>query len=97
MIKGLPDRLKKLRIQHRYSQKDIALKINVSPAIISAYETGERTPSTEKILALAKLFHCSTDFLLGHVKNTETDAVLDVHGLTDKQLQALQVVVDGMR
>ena len=56
MIKGLPDRLKKLRVQHKYSQKGVADKLKVSPAIISAYETGERTPSTENILALSRLY-----------------------------------------
>lgn len=95
MIKGLPDRLKKLRVQHKYSQRGVADKLKVSPAIISAYETGERTPSTENILALSRLYRCSTDYLLGNKLYSE--AVLSINGLSDEQLQALQLIIDSMR
>ena len=47
MIKDLPEKLKKLRIKYGYSQKQVADKLQVSPSIVSGYETGERTPITE--------------------------------------------------
>ena len=65
MIKGLPEKLKEQREKYHYSQKYVADQLHVSPSIISGYETGERTPSTEKLLALSYLYHCSTDYLLG--------------------------------
>ena len=43
----------------------MAKKLDVSPSIISSYETGERTPSVENLLSLSYLYHCSTDYLLG--------------------------------
>ena len=55
MIEGLPTKLKDLREQYHYSQKEVANKLHLSPSIVSGYETGERTPSTENILAKNKI------------------------------------------
>ncbi len=44
MIKGLPEKLRNLRTRYKYSQKQVAQKLGVSPSIVSGYETGERTP-----------------------------------------------------
>ena len=96
MIKGLPDKLKELRIQHHYSQKEVAHKLNISPSIVSGYETGERTPSTEILLSLSYLYQCSTDYLLGKSIDTPM-VVLDTAGLTQEQLQVLQSLIQVMK
>lgn len=72
MIRGLPDRLKQLRTETGLSQKEIAKLLQVSPSIISSYETGERTPSLENLLMLSNVFKCSTDYLLGKENNLST-------------------------
>lgn len=76
MIKDLPKKLKELRQKYKYSQRTVAWKLGVSPASIAAYETGERTPSTENILAFAHLYHCSTDYLLGK-ENEPVSVIID--------------------
>lgn len=53
MIKDLSTKLKELRMSQNLSQADVAKKLEISPSIISGYETGERTPSTENLLALS--------------------------------------------
>lgn len=93
MIYGLPDKLKMLRKQNDYSQRQIADIINVSPSIISGYETGERTPSVESLIALANLYRVSTDYLLG-IKRTYDEPTLNTSHLTEKQLIALQNLID---
>ena len=65
MIKDLPEKLKLLRVKYGYSQKQVADKVNISPSIISGYETGERTPSTDVLLSLSNIYNCSVDYLLG--------------------------------
>ena len=55
MIKDLSTKLKELRMSHNLSQADVAKKLGISPSIVSGYETGERTPSTENLLALSYL------------------------------------------
>lgn len=88
MINGLAERLRDLRQKNGLSQKDTAKLLEVSPSIISGYETGERTPSVENLLALSRIYRCSTDYLLG--KGTATLSVtLDVGDLTDQQIQIL--------
>lgn len=96
MIKGLPERLKMLRLKYHLSQKEVAHKLDVSPSIISGYETGERTPSTENILALSHLYHCTTDYLLGN-NNRSSGILLDTTGLPDKQVYALQALIETMK
>ncbi len=87
MIKGLPEKLKKLRLKYGYSQKETAAKLKVSPSVVSGYETGERTPSTEVLLQLAYLYNCSTDYLLGK-QAPPPESALDASGLTDRQIAA---------
>ena len=88
MIHGLGERLYEQRTKLRISQKEAAVVIGVSPSIISNYETGERTPSVEKLMALANLYHCTTDYLLGLEKVPVS--TLDTSMLSDSQLQLLQ-------
>lgn len=96
MIKGLPQKLKELRFANNLTQKAVADKLNLSPSVVSGYETGERTPSTEILLALSYLYHCSTDYLLGRNDNTPS-IILDATGLTQPQIQALSLLIDTMR
>lgn len=96
MIKDLSTKLKELRMSQNLSQADVAKKLEISPSIISGYETGERTPSTENLLALAYLYKCSTDYLLGK-SNEKPSTVLDTDGLTTEQIQALQTLIKTMK
>ena len=85
-----------LTIQFNMSQKEVAGIINTSPSIISNYESGERTPSVENLMALANLYHCSTDYLLGFQTN-ENDNTLDVSMLSGEQKALLQKLLATMK
>ena len=96
MIKGLPEKLKLLRTKSNLSQKEAANRLGISPSIVSSYETGERAPSTENLLALSRLYRCSTDYLLGN--NIQSGRiVLDANGLSDAQVRALQALIETMK
>lgn len=96
MIRGLPERLRDLRIRCGYAQRQVANTLRVSPSIISSYETGERTPSTENLLALSYLYRCSTDYLLGREDN-QTPQYLDTQGLSPEQVRLLSELIATMR
>lgn len=96
MIKGLPEKLRALRTKYNLSQKEGASRIGISPSIVSSYETGERTPSTENLLALSRLYRCSTDYLLGN-NIQSTGVVLEITGLSDAQVRALQLLIETMK
>lgn len=59
------ERLKELRIEHGLTQTQLAKETGISQAGIAKWETGDRTPSMECIIILAKYFGCTTDYLLG--------------------------------
>jgi len=96
MIKELPQKLKQLRMSHNYSQKEVADKLGISPSVVSGYETGERTPSTEVLLSLSYLYKCSTDYLLGK-SNEKPVVILDTDGLNQEQIQVLQSLIEVMK
>lgn len=88
MINGLGERLEQARINLRLSQKEVAAAIGASASVISNYESGERTPSVENLMALANLYKCSTDYLLGLEKTSTTP--LDTSMLNEQQFRLLQ-------
>ena len=94
MVNGLGERLQKSRTILKLSQKEVANSLNVSPAVISNYEKGERAPSVEMLMALARLYHCSTDYLLGFEKDNPKS--IDVSMLSDKQTALLQNFIDSL-
>lgn len=96
MINLLPKRLKSLRKKYGYSQKQVADKLRLSPSIISAYETGERTPSTEILLSISYLYNCSVDYLLGK-RMTEPKVIIDTSGLSDEQINAINYLIKTIR
>lgn len=96
MVEGLADKLKDLRKQNGYSQKQVADKLMVSPSIISGYENSERTPSVEILLKLAHLYRCSTDFLLGLTPKAPVEHV-ELCGLTAREIQSIRILVESLR
>ena len=96
MIKGLPEKLRLLRIKYGFSQKQVADKIGVSPSVVSGYETGERTPSTEVLLSLSYLYNTSSDYLLGRQVNSP-ESIISVDGLTDDQISAIINLIETIK
>lgn len=57
------------RVRIGLSQEDLAAKLNLkSRATVASYESGGEIPSS-KLIAMAELFHCSVDYLLGLTEN----------------------------
>lgn len=96
MINGLSQKLKELRWRSGLSQREVAKYLGTSPSLISGYETGERSPSAENLLALSNLYKCSVDYLLGK-DNVPATTALDTKGLTIRQIEILSELIDTMR
>lgn len=95
MVYQLAEKLRDLRLKSKLSQKEVAKRLDVSPSIVSAYEVGERTPSVESLMALASLYQCSSDYLLG-LQRAMPQRNLDVSGLSEEQIHALQELICTM-
>ncbi len=61
------DRLKELRAEKGVGQIELAKAINVSNGIISLWENGLREPKLSNLIAIAKYFEVSLDYLVGLV------------------------------
>lgn len=60
----LGPRIAALRRHTGLSQAELAAKLQISPSAVGMYEQGRREPSTDTLVALARLFGVSTDYLL---------------------------------
>ena len=58
------DKLRFLRKQQEFNQREIAEYLGIDQTTYSRYETGATEPDIESIKKLAKLFNVSTDYLL---------------------------------
>lgn len=65
MSKEISNRIKELRVNKGYTQKEFAGLIGVAQTTIANYEKGIRIPDTEKLDKIASLFDVTVDFLLG--------------------------------
>ncbi len=65
MINNFAERLKELRIEKKIGQIQLAKEIGVSKGIISLWENGLREPTLSSLIALAKFFEVSLDYLAG--------------------------------
>ena len=58
------ENLAKLRINHHYTQGDLAEKLDVSSNAVSTWETDQACPSLDHLLMLADLYNTSVDDLI---------------------------------
>ncbi len=61
----LGQRINELRTGAGWSQVKLAEKLNISKQTVSNWENENIQPSIEMLMKIAKLFHVSTDYLLG--------------------------------
>lgn len=81
----ISERIKMLREQYNYSQADLAKKLNIARTSVLAWENQTSVPSMKQIIAMAKLFRISTDYLL-EVNNERT---LTLDGLKDDEINII--------
>lgn len=58
-------RLKALRKQKKWTQKELAAKLDVGFSLLNKYECGLHIPPADKLMLLAQLFDTTVDYLLG--------------------------------
>lgn len=90
---NMGEKLKTLRLEKRLTQKQVADRIGLAISAVSSYESGTRYPSYDVLVKLARIFHVSTDFLLG-MTNTRN---IDVNGLNDNEIELVSQLVDILR
>lgn len=71
--------IKDMRMLKGISQKELAERLNVTPAMISQYETGTRTPKYSTIERIAKALGCKTFDIAQEVMYIDPEDSFDVH------------------
>ena len=64
-IKIWTDRMLYLRLTNNLTQAKIAKVLNISQVAYGMYEMGKRRIPVDKLVALAKFYHVSVDYLVG--------------------------------
>ena len=87
------ERLKSLRLENKMTQTQVADRVGVATSAISSYESGVRLPSYTVLIKLSRLFHVTTDYLLG-VKSKE---MVDISDLSDDDRAVVKATVAAIR
>lgn len=82
------DNLKNLISNRGLSNKEFADEIQTTPATISRYLNGNRTPDIELIVRIAVYFDISIDWLLGVKECDNRNITKDIKQIIDKYSMA---------
>ena len=64
--------IKKLRFDHKMSQEELAKRVDVTQASVSAWETGKTVPDNQTANMLASLFGVTLDFIYDKTEEKNT-------------------------
>lgn len=83
-------KLRKLRKDKKITQQQLADRLGITKAMVSAYENGIQLPSYDILIKIAAIFNVSTDYLLG----IEVTRALFVEGLTESQIEIITSLIE---
>jgi len=69
--KALGQRVKQLRKEIGWTQKELANRINASHGQLNKYESGQNAPPLDRLILLAEVLNTSVDHLIGGHHNAE--------------------------
>ena len=65
--------LKQLRKEHGYTQIAVQMKTGIEQALLSKFETDERSPPTETLMNLADFYNVSMDYIMCRTDKSEVN------------------------
>lgn len=90
------ERVKQLRLERKISPEECAKLLDIHRSTLVRYEKGDRFPSFQGLVRIAKLFEVSTDFLLGVSDSRKHDSQKDtrtsIPNLQQSLLQNGQII-----
>ena len=87
------EKLKALRTSQKLTQQQLSDRIGVAKSVVSYYESGDRYPSYDVLVKIARIFHTTTDYLLDVAK----DNVIDVTGLSEEDIAVVRTVAEALK
>ena len=87
--------IKEFRTKKGMTQKDLAIKLNVTAQAVSRWENNEVEPSISTINQMAELFECSIDELFGKEKKEQAqkddNVIININEKEDSKEQEINV------
>lgn len=87
------EKLRLLREARHMTQLQVANRIGISKAMVSAYETAIKTPSIDVLIRLSRLFNVSVDYLVC----IDSSQGLDVSALDDESVALLSSLIEKLK
>lgn len=86
-------KLRMLRESRHLTQLQVAKRIGVTKATVSAYETATKAPSIEMLIRLSRLFGVTVDYLVC----INSPQGLDISGLDEDSVALVSALVKKLR
>ncbi len=87
------EKLRTMRIGQKMTQQQLATRLGVAKSVVSYYESGDRYPSYDILIKIARLFHTTTDYLL----DVERRRVIDVSELREEDIAVVVTVAEALK
>lgn len=78
----ISEKIKELREQAGFSQSQLVKRLDVTRSSVNAWEMGLSTPTTQYIVAIAKLLRVSADYIL----SIEPELSVLLRGYTQREI-----------
>lgn len=88
-------KIRQLRLQKEWKQKDLADRLGVNESTVSLYENYMRIPPYEILIKLCYIFGLSADYFLGIDLDNKIRTPLQ--DLSESQVRAVLTVIDEFR
>lgn len=83
-------KLRTLRNEKHLTQQQLADLLGMTKGNISYYENDIKAPPSDIIVKISRIFHVTTDYLLGN----ETNQTISVAGLNDEEISLVKQMVN---
>lgn len=87
------EKLRMLREARHLTQLQVANRIGVTKATISAYETATKTPSVDMLIRLSRLFGVTVDYLVC----IDSPQGINVSGLDEDSVAIISALIEKLR
>lgn len=82
--KKIGNKIKKRRIELGISQKELAKRTNISPAIMSQHENGDVAISLSKLIEIANILDTTPNYLLNFKEKSEANNFMSTNSIMEK-------------
>ena len=93
-------RVQMLRERESMTRQELADRLDMKPQTLRHYEIGDREPGTETIIAIAKVFNVTVDWLIGNetepIRPAQWALIRATRELSDDQIRSISRMISDL-